>query len=279
MPVYNAKPFLERSISSVLMQEEVDELICIDDGSTDGSFEFLQSWALKDYRIRLFHHPGRVRKRAAASRNLGLKYVKGDYIAFLDADDEFLKDRFAFIKSQTLSGKELDVCLANVMVMFADGRNIIASISSSEPMLAARQILLNPANNPIPNINGLVLSASMIKKVGFFDESLIQKEDKDYMLRAFLSVTPSKVCLVNQIAAVYHQHDGSTSTLRVEHYEDSNRWYLKWLNESHFPFSQWTRLKFIWQYMVVKYRTDTWGKSKKLMLYPFLYLSCVIKHF
>ena len=279
MPIYNARPFLQRSIPSVLMQEEVLELICINDGSTDGSYEFMQSWAHRESRIRVFQHPGRERKRAAASRNLGLKNVKGDYIAFLDADDEFLEDRFSRISSQLLSGKEIDLSLSNVVLKFENEKEFITSISSESPMDVARQIFLNPAKNPIPNISGLVLSRNMMNQLGCFDESLLQKEDKDYMLRAFLLATPSKVYLENQATAIYHQYDGSTSTLREEHYEDASRWYLKWLKASNFPFSIWIRLKFIWQFMVVKNRADSWKLGRKLLFYPFLYIRCLVKYF
>jgi glycosyltransferase involved in cell wall biosynthesis len=279
MPVYNARPFLERSITSVLIQEEVLELICVDDGSTDGSYEFLETWRHKDPRLRLLRHPGGVRKRAAASRNLGLKNAKGDYIAFLDADDEFLKDRFNNISFQILSGMEIDLSLSNVVLKFENGKEFMTSRSSDSPMDVARQIFLNPAEDPIPNISGLVLSRNMMKKLGCFDESLLQKEDKDYMLRAFLVALPSKVFLDNQAAAIYYQYEGSTSTVRKEHYEDASRWYMKWLKKSDFPFSKWIRLKFIWQFMVVKNRADSWKLVRKLLFYPFLYMKCVIKYF
>lgn len=279
MPVYNARPFLERSITSVLIQEEVLELICVDDGSTDGSYEFVREWSETEERIRVFQHADGKRKRAAASRNLGLKNAKGDYIAFLDADDEFLKDRFTNISFQILSGMEIDLSLSNVVLKFENGKEFMTSRSSDSPMDVARQIFLNPAKDPIPNISGLVLSRNMMKQLGCFDESLLQKEDKDYMLRAFLLASPSKVFLDNQAAAIYYQYDGSTSTLRKEHYEDASRWYLKWLKKSDFPFSKWIRLKFIWQFMVVKNRADSWKLGRKFLFYPFLYMKCVIKYF
>lgn len=87
IPVYNKLPHLERSINSVLNQTWQNfELILVDDGSTDGSYEYLQS--LNDSRIRLFQRssPG---PGGYAARNLGIKNTIYDWVCFLDADDEW----------------------------------------------------------------------------------------------------------------------------------------------------------------------------------------------
>lgn len=88
MPVYNKRPHVHRSISSVLAQTFTNyELLVIDDASTDGSIEEVRRFS--DPRIR-------VLRRAApgpggyAARNLGIREARGPWIAFLDADDEWL---------------------------------------------------------------------------------------------------------------------------------------------------------------------------------------------
>jgi glycosyltransferase involved in cell wall biosynthesis len=87
IPVYNKLPHLDRAINSVLNQTYKDfELILIDDASTDGSSEKIKEF--EDSRIRIFKRdtPG---PGGYAARNLGIKKAKYDWIAFLDADDEW----------------------------------------------------------------------------------------------------------------------------------------------------------------------------------------------
>jgi len=92
MPAFNAETYVERSIKSVLNQAYQNwELIIVDDGSTDRTPEIL-SW-FDDQRIRIFPQENRGE---AAARNVALSHSRGRYIAFLDADDEFLPQHLQF---------------------------------------------------------------------------------------------------------------------------------------------------------------------------------------
>ena len=85
LPVYNTKYYLEDSIGSVIDQTFEDfELICVNDGSSDGSLEVLQEWERKDQRIRVFSQEN---KGLSSARNLGFKHATGKYVYFLDSDD------------------------------------------------------------------------------------------------------------------------------------------------------------------------------------------------
>ncbi len=86
IPVYNTEMFIQESISSVLNQSLADiELICIDDASTDKSYEILLDNAKKDDRITIIRNT--ERRGAFQARNEGIRQAKGKYILFLDADD------------------------------------------------------------------------------------------------------------------------------------------------------------------------------------------------
>ena len=93
-PVYNAQRFLEESARSALAQSETSELLLVDDGSTDGSLELCRRLADSDARVHALTHPQRKNLGPAATRNLGIEHARCEYIAFLDADDYFLPDRF-----------------------------------------------------------------------------------------------------------------------------------------------------------------------------------------
>ena len=85
IPVYNAEQFLPACLDSVLCQEFPSfELLLIDDGSTDGSGKIADRYAEKDSRIVVVHQPN---AGVSAARNRGVAEARGEYIAFVDADD------------------------------------------------------------------------------------------------------------------------------------------------------------------------------------------------
>ena len=90
IPVYNAAEFLKDGLNSLLKQtlREI-EIICVDDGSTDGSLVILKEFEKADARIRVIHQEN---QGAGAARNNGMDVARGKYLAFLDADDFFEKN-------------------------------------------------------------------------------------------------------------------------------------------------------------------------------------------
>ena len=85
IPVYNVEKYLRRCLDSVINQTFRDlEIICVNDGSTDGSSKILEEYKSKDERIILLNQEN---KGPGAARNIGLKIAKGEYISFIDSDD------------------------------------------------------------------------------------------------------------------------------------------------------------------------------------------------
>lgn len=86
IPLYNKAPHIERALNSIMIQEPLpDEIIVVDDGSTDGSGEIVANLQLP--LVKLIRQENRG---VSAARNRGIKEAKGELIAFLDADDEWL---------------------------------------------------------------------------------------------------------------------------------------------------------------------------------------------
>lgn len=87
IPVYNTEEYLDKCVQSVINQtlKEI-EIICIDDGSTDNSFEILKKYAKIDKRITIIKQEN---LNAGVARNAGLTIAKGKYLSFLDSDDFF----------------------------------------------------------------------------------------------------------------------------------------------------------------------------------------------
>lgn len=92
VPVYNAEKFLTDTINTVLSQTYKNwELIFVDDKSTDSSVEIVNEYIQKNNNIKLIQN--KENSGAAISRNKGIEEAKGKYIAFLDADDLWEKEK------------------------------------------------------------------------------------------------------------------------------------------------------------------------------------------
>lgn len=85
VPVYNAEAYLSRCLESILNQTYRDiRVICVNDGSTDGTGEMLEEFARRDGRVKVIC---RTNSGLSASRNAGLELAEGEYVMFVDADD------------------------------------------------------------------------------------------------------------------------------------------------------------------------------------------------
>ncbi|MCL2135975.1 MAG: glycosyltransferase [Coriobacteriia bacterium] len=87
IPAYNAEPYLKRCLDSICSQSLREiEIIVVDDGSTDKTYEIACSYASQDDRVKAYTQKNSY---AGVARNTGMKYATGEYLSFLDADDFF----------------------------------------------------------------------------------------------------------------------------------------------------------------------------------------------
>lgn len=198
IPVYNAAPFVEKAVRSALMQKEVKELLAIDDGSTDGSWEILQGLAEENSRLRLFRHPGGVNKGPGASRNIGLKNARCTYVAFLDADDFYVENRFEKTKDVFQQHPDADGVYETMeMFYYSEG----ARKKFQELYPGFHRFSLSPPENPVHlfdhllsnqhgsvSICGLTVKREFIEKgsISFLEEARMW-EDVNFYLSAFLN--------------------------------------------------------------------------------------------
>ena len=91
IPVCNVERYLPECLESALAQTLSDiEVICVDDGSTDGSLKILQRFAARDSRVQVIEH--RVNQGLPVARNTGMEAARGSYLFFLDSDDRLQPD-------------------------------------------------------------------------------------------------------------------------------------------------------------------------------------------
>lgn len=104
IPVYNVQDYLRECLDSVIGQEEQNcEILLIDDGSTDGSGNICDEYALKDSRIKVFHQKN---GGLGVARNTGILHATGEWILFVDSDDYWLPDTLEKVETAIAKHRE-----------------------------------------------------------------------------------------------------------------------------------------------------------------------------
>lgn len=117
VPVYNGEAYLDKCVDSILRQTYPDiELILIDDGSNDATGAICDQWAEKDSRVRVIHQEN---QGVSAARNAGLDIAAGDYIGFVDADDEISHDTY---ETAINAANGHDIVMWDAVTVWSDGR-------------------------------------------------------------------------------------------------------------------------------------------------------------
>lgn len=225
IPLYNKEKSVHRSISSVLNQTYNDfEIIIVDDGSTDNSYEEVAK--IKSDKIRLFHQ---VNKGVSAARNFGISVSKGDLIAFLDADDYWLPNHLRNI--YTMHGLYPDCG------MYIQNK-IRLSFDKFEDFLKQEFPLEFQKSNCIYENNWLkkfysysyitssiAISKSVIAQVGGFDETLTHGEDLDLWFRI---AEYAPVTYYNCISAIILYYGEGYHTLGFNKVKKEKHYSFKW---------------------------------------------------
>jgi len=200
IPIYNAEKYLSVAIESALHLPAVGEILLVDDGYPDNSLSICKAFVRKYEKVRLLQHRNGENRGAAASRNLGIKSAVHEFIAFLDADDFFLPNRFSktfsvFKNDSTVSAvyEPVGTVFDNEFAKsdFAKLRKIDLQVVESyqtylkEP-LEGRDFLISllNGNNGSPHLNGITFKRSLIERVGYFNEGLKLHQDSEYWVRA-----------------------------------------------------------------------------------------------
>jgi glycosyltransferase involved in cell wall biosynthesis len=221
VPVYNCETYVEEAIRSVLEQDyPAKEIIAVDDGSTDGTLAVLRGFG--DH-IRVVAQPNGGPPRA---RNAGLREARGDYIAFLDADDVWLQGKLSVQVAHMEANPDVGVCYTGWHV-WAPGHD--GGFRRPE---FAKQPLQSVPIDPIMSgwIYGrllfecelltttVMIRASVARAVGEFDIRLFNGDDYDYWIRLSQA---GKITRLDCIGALYRVVPNSVSrkprTINDEH--------------------------------------------------------------
>ena len=177
VPAYRSADTIGASLASLLAQSRPpDEILVSDDGSTDALDAALQPFA---GRVTVVRGPNRG---PAAARNRALAVATGDFIAGLDADDEYLPGRLAALEQAALTRPDLDILTTDVLLE-SDGR-AVGRFAEHTPFAVddQRAAVLDRCFAAFPAVRRTRLAA-----IGGYDESLRTSEDWDLLIRLVLS--------------------------------------------------------------------------------------------
>ena len=177
IPVYNGGEFINKAVESVLKQTYRDfEIIIINDGSTDNTEVIVKQF--NDIRIRYICHEKNL--GLSKARNTGIRTCRGKYIAFLDADDEYLPEKLALqVKRFENISSEVGVVCAWSFNMDQYGKIFSKRfLPKKEGYVFELLLSANPMSVPT-----LLIRKECFEKVGLFDSELDGQEDWDMWMR------------------------------------------------------------------------------------------------
>ena len=192
IPVYNAEKFLCKAVESALQQKETAEVLLIEDASIDNSLKICRDLEGKYNEVILIQHYDLQNHGASASRNLGIRNASCKYIAFLDADDFYLPDRFINARELFEKYPHIDGVYEATGVHFYDdqsrhkwyaigGKNI-ATLKTEVPPNRLFEYLLNAKGDYI-HLDGIVIKKNLFEKCGLFFEDLKYHQDTAIILQ------------------------------------------------------------------------------------------------
>ena len=217
IPLYNKASFVERAITSALEQRFTPaEIIVVDDGSTDSGPEIVECLAELNGCIRLVR---RENGGPGAARNTGLALAVGTYVAFLDADDEWLPE-FLSVAVEALENSPVKPAFAWTGYRVLPGRGVAMTVA---PHLRGIHELL--PTTPVASVNQLTSSLSTCAAIidteiarrhgGFYDrDKCLLGEDKYFFLRLLFN---ERFVIVGEALAIYHTDASDLTNLETGH--------------------------------------------------------------
>lgn len=282
---YNEEEFLSEAVSSVIAQDYVNwELILVDDGSSDESTaiakDFVRSFPTK---IRYFHHPGHCNEGLSASRNLGIEKSRGQYVAFIDADDIWHADKVSYQVNIFNQHPEVTVAIEGSLYWYSwasqDKPDMLVPVGVREGVYSPPQLMLNlyplgKGSAPCPS--GIMVKRDVLDRCDFEDsfKGIYQMyEDQAFLCKVYLK---EKVFVSALSHNQYRQRPTSivSSVMSSGKYRTVRSYYLQWFGQylryHRFPFE---KVKILWKRAIMEYENPL---QYKLMFETKRYLKAVL---
>jgi len=248
IPFLNAEKYFEEAIESVLAQTWTDwELILVDDGSTDSSTQIALDYKNRyGGKVVYTEHEGHLNKGISASRNLGFRTARGNYIAMLDADDAWtkykLEQQTAILRAYpeagmvcgntkywySWTGDTNDISLDRYMHDNLKSGTPILNTLVAPPLLLV--LTLNGQFDPV-SMSNIMLRRETIERAGGFEDAFTgMHEDQAFLAKVYLG---SPVFVSASCWDLYRQHRESCHQIagKKGSQESAELFYLNWLEK------------------------------------------------
>jgi glycosyltransferase involved in cell wall biosynthesis len=244
VPFLNEERFIEQAIQSVFAQTYANwELLLVDDGSTDASTQIATRYA-EQYpeKVRYLEHSGHQNRGISASHNLGISQAKGEYIAFLDADDVWLGHKLEQQVAILRAHPEAGMLYGNSQYWYSwtgnpedVNRDFVPEFGVQTDTLykpPALLSLLYPLGScTSPCVNSLLLRREAVKRTGGFEESFRWGyTDQGFLVKVYLK---EAVYVANECWDKYRRHpDSCVAVIKTTgRYYSVRQNFLNWFEE------------------------------------------------
>jgi len=205
IPAYNAAWCVRRAIESVLAQSHTPlEILLVDDGSTDDTASVVRSYG---DRVRLLQKPN---GGLSSARNHGIRHARGEWIAYLDADDWWLPEKLACQVALLQQRPEVGFCSCATRVEDPQGQALPpwnCAATNGSALEAIFKVNASVAGSG----SAVMVRATVQRQAGFFDESLQSLEDIDMWMR--LAAITDFTCLPQTLATILKHPDSMSRNL------------------------------------------------------------------
>ncbi len=245
IPVYNRDKYLDESVASVFAQTyENWELILVDDGSTDKSYEMELAYAVRHSdKIRCVTHEGRANRGISASRNLGSREARGAYVACLDSDDMWVPTKLEHQVEILNRHPEVGMVVGATKYWHPGEARLDQVMLPGGPrdqVVQPPQLFhdMYPMGDGVaPSMNTVLLRKDVIEHTGGWEESFRTTYEDQAMLCKVYLVAP--VYLSSEMADIYRQHPESimkTELVGIRYFRKRYlflTWLERWMMTTH----------------------------------------------
>ena len=205
MPAYNSEAFISEAIRSVIQQTYQNwELLVIDDASSDSTLKLIQKYSENDNRIKVFKNSANLGTHKA--RNRGIKAAEGDFIAFLDADDQWKPEKLVK-QLEILSSDNISACFSSYDLISENGQPLGKRMEAL-PVLSYEKLL---KANYVGNLTGIY----SVKDLGkIYCPDIRKRQDWALWLKVIEEGGPMEGILDS--LAIYRVRKNSISTNKLE---------------------------------------------------------------
>ncbi|MFH1387062.1 MAG: glycosyltransferase [bacterium] len=215
IPTYNREKYIGKAIQSVLDQTYGNyEILIIDDGSTDNTKKVVDSFNSEKIRYFRKEHSG-----ISDARNYGIRESKGEYISWLDSDDEYLPNLLAFQQSHFEANPLIEVLYVDHYFMDSKGKIDYCCYDYTGDSRQALIAVAAMGNSPTRNMGSMVRK-NIYEKIGGYDPLLKMAEDTSFTLRALNAGVRFKH-LPLPLCKRRNHNERTTFVLRKDHLDEA----------------------------------------------------------